>query len=228
MSRTATVHFWMVVGRLQVGPPITLCVLQRPATREEGCLCLVAEWFLESPISYREQPLHISLIVSCRGRQPERTREGRSLSRIGLLREPPTKHKRPIWGQETIDVFWTQTDVINRLWRKVFWIFIQRKNRNQERREISFEGFLDAKWLVCSFYWSIFQRRTRKQERKSEPENRRKKIVPEMDGRRVSSLSVGSNESEGSGGTRVGEIFQKNWLPFFKEKNDSELVWYFL
>ena len=30
-----------------------------------------------------------------------------------------------------------------------------------------------------------------------------------MDGRRVSSLSVGSNESEGSGGTRVGEIFQQ-------------------
>ena len=28
-----------------------------------------------------------------------------------------------------------------------------------------------------------------------------------MDGRRVSSLSVGSNESEGSGGTRVGEIY---------------------
>ena len=37
-------------------------------------------------------------------------------------------------------------------------------------------------------------------------ERERRVIDLEMDGRRVSSLSVGSNESEGSGGTRVGEI----------------------
>ena len=45
---------------------------------------------------------------------------------------------------------------------------------------------------------------------REEPENRKKKVLGfAMDGRRVSSLSVGSNESEGSGGTRVGEIFQQ-------------------
>ena len=43
--------------------------------------------------------------------------------------------------------------------------------------------------------------------RKEERERTRRVIDLEMDGRRVSSLSVGSNESEGSGGTRVGEIF---------------------
>ena len=43
--------------------------------------------------------------------------------------------------------------------------------------------------------------------RKEERERKRRVIDLEMDGRRVSSLSVGSNESEGSGGTRVGEIF---------------------
>ena len=31
-------------------------------------------------------------------------------------------------------------------------------------------------------------------------------LLFKMDGRRVSSLSVGSNESEGSGGSRIGEI----------------------
>ena len=43
--------------------------------------------------------------------------------------------------------------------------------------------------------------------RKEVREGKRRVIDLEMDGRRVSSLSVGSNESEGSGGTRVGEIF---------------------
>ena len=43
--------------------------------------------------------------------------------------------------------------------------------------------------------------------RKEERERKRRVIDLEMDRRRVSALSVGSNESEGSGGTRVGEIF---------------------
>ena len=51
---------------------------------------------------------------------------------------------------------------------------------------------------------------------REEPENRKREKIEcfAMDGRRVSSLSVGSNESEGSGGTRVGEIFQINVFSF--------------
>ena len=49
---------------------------------------------------------------------------------------------------------------------------------------------------------------------REEPENRKREKSEcfAMDGRRVSSLSVGSNESEGSGGTRVGESFQKQYF----------------
>jgi len=35
MSRKNGRRALLVVGRLQVGPPITLCVLQRPLAREE-------------------------------------------------------------------------------------------------------------------------------------------------------------------------------------------------
>ena len=53
---------------------------------------------------------------------------------------------------------------------------------------------MDIKLLIQSI---IFQRAGGRKEEKRFA----------MDGRRVSSLSVGSNESEGSGGTRVGQIF---------------------
>ena len=41
--------FWRLVGRPQVGPPISLCVLQRPATREEVALCLTDGTFEGAP-----------------------------------------------------------------------------------------------------------------------------------------------------------------------------------
>ena len=34
-GRSGSFGFWRLVGRPRVGPPISLCVLQRPATREE-------------------------------------------------------------------------------------------------------------------------------------------------------------------------------------------------
>ena len=39
-GRSGSFGFWRLVGRPRVGPPISLCVLQRPATREEVALCL--------------------------------------------------------------------------------------------------------------------------------------------------------------------------------------------
>ena len=40
-------------------------------------------------------------------------------------------------------------------------------------------------------------------------------LLFKMDGRRVSSLSVGSNESEGSGGSRIGENFSSCFVTYF-------------
>ena len=47
-------------------------------------------------------------------------------------------------------------------------------------------------------------------------------LLFKMDGRRVSSLSVGSNESEGSGGSRIGETFSSCFVTLFL--GDPELV----
>ena len=47
-------------------------------------------------------------------------------------------------------------------------------------------------------------------------------LLFKMDGRRVSSLSVGSNESEGSGGSRIGETFSSCFVTLFL--GDPKLV----
>ena len=44
-GRSGSFGFWWLVGRPRVGPPISLCVLQRPATREEVALCLTGGTF---------------------------------------------------------------------------------------------------------------------------------------------------------------------------------------
>ena len=90
------------------------------------------------------------------------------------------------------DVFWNQTDQsdCDPVHCKV------KEPENRKEKSKCFEIEIDGYKVTNTVNYLSESRRQKKGEKRFA-----------MDGRRVSSLSVGSNESEGSGGTRVGQIF---------------------
>ena len=102
-----------------------------------------------------------------------------------------TKYKRRKGGEDFSDVFWNQTDQsdCDPVHCKV------KEPENRKEKSKCFEIEIDGYKVTNTVNYLSESRRQKRGERFA------------MDGRRVSSLSVGSNESEGSGGTRVGQIF---------------------
>ena len=155
--------------------------------------------------------------LSCRGRRPERTTKNQ--------KEPPrTKKnhqgpKRTTRDQRTMDFqglpkncrgFSTGREhVQNPKWSE------NPKQKPEPKHKIDDDvlgvGSCNIELLSVPSN-NNFQRKSRQ----------RSLLLFKMDGRRVSSLSVGSNESEGSGGSRIGENFSSCFVTLFL--GDPKLV----